>query len=222
VDKARQWLEPVLERNLGQVAAPCGLWEKVVSRRPVPVRKKPVGWTLVPLLAGFSLVAAAVWFVVPRHSSDALTEQARAIRALSLEPDDLELRSDTVTEIRDWVKVKTGLDIPLPARTSDTVWLTGVCAVKGGTPAVEVAYRVNGRNAALLVSKVHAEGTHGEGGLPPDGRHRFLKCESVGGKRVSSWTMRGQQYTLAYAAHGDTRDECFLCHDGVQHLAISN
>ena len=222
MDKPRPWLEPVLERNLGRVPAPTGLWEKVIAprppRRPVAARKEPMGWTLLPLLTGFTLLAAGIWIVAPRHTNEALTEQARAIRALSLEPGDLELQSDTVTEIRDWVKVKTGLDIPLPARTSETVWLTGVCALKGGSPAVEVAYRVNGRNAALLVSKVHAEGTHGEA----DGRHRFLKCESVGGKRVSSWTMRGQQYTLAYAAHGDTRDECFLCHDGVQHLAISN
>jgi len=78
-----------------------------------------------------------------------------------------------------------------------------------------VAYRVSGHNAALLVSKA-------DPAISGDGRHRFLKCESTGGTRVSSWVMRGQLYTLAYAAPGDLRDECLLCHNGTVSMTAAN
>ena len=157
------------------------------------------GRAVRPKRVGWRLMAAAAmvaivgcWSLLPRRGG-------------------AELRSDTAPEIRAWVKSRTGLDIPLPGRTQSGIRLTGVCEVKGG---VEVAYRVGGRGASLRVSR--------EKGAPVDERHRFLRCEAVGGKRVSSWTMRGQLYTLAYAGAGDARDECLLCHNAAQQLPLSN
>jgi hypothetical protein len=171
--------------------------------------------------AAAALLAATTWRLVPRHSSEEISREALVMEALSGEPEVLDLRSDTVSEIRTWVKSRTGLDLPLPANTAPTVRLAGVCAVKGGgAPAFRVAYRVGGRKAELLVSKA----SPAESG---DGRHRFLKCESNGNARVSSWTMRGQLYTLAYAtmpgtASAESREECLLCHAGPRHLTFSN
>lgn len=217
-DPHELWLEPMLDRHLAPVTAPDRLWD-LVQHPPTPRRKL---FTPAPLLvpAFVILLAAATWSLLPRFSHRESSNEVLAIQALASQPEDLELRADTITEIRAWVKSRTGLDIPLPGTTVDAVQMTGVCAVKGGTPAVEVAYRVGGRHAALLVSKA---------GFPQqdDGKHRFLKCESVGAARVSSWTMRGQLYTLAYAATGDDalgagKDECLLCHTVAQQLTLSN
>lgn len=201
-------LDLILERHLGPVSAPNGLWD-VVQHPPTPRRRRQIPGSMVALAAVLPIVAVCL---LPRHGNAPLSRQALAIEALSREPEDLELRSDTVTEIRTWVKSKTGLDIPLPAATSEGVRMTGVCALKGGALTVEVAYRVSGHNAALLVSKASVMSSG-------ERTHRFLKCESVGGTRVSSWTMHGQLYTLAYAANSNAaaaggKEECLLCHSG--------
>jgi hypothetical protein len=198
------WLQPDLERHLAPVSAPDELWNRIQRPRPTPQPRRPV-----LVFAAAALAIAAVWAALPKQ---VVSDQAEAIQALNREPENLDLRADTVTEIRAWVKSKTGLDLPLPSATSQAVQLTGVCGVKNRTA---IAYRVRGHNAALLVSKVSPA-------FAVDGKHRFLKCESVGGSRVSSWTMRGQLYTLAYASTTDPRDECLLCHAGPQQLPLAN
>lgn len=206
------WLEPVLERHLVEVSAPDELWNRVrnpIASQPVLVARTP----LLALAAAVMLMAGAVWTLLPLRSHQA-SREALAIEALARNPEDLDLRSETVPEIRAWVKSRTGLDLPLPARTAKAVRLAGACAVNLGTAGVEVSYRVSGRNAVLLVSKATA--------AEAQEKHRFLKCESIGNRRVSSWTMRGQLYTLAVAAIGDARDECLLCHAGAQQLTLSN
>jgi hypothetical protein len=201
------WLRPVLARNLGQVSAPDELWRRIGNPRATEVRRH--SFRPVTLLAVVTVAAAIVWGFLPRRPA---SPQKLAVEALERETENLELQSDTSSEIRAWVKSRTGLDLPLPSETSRMVRLRGVCAVKGG---VEVAYRVRGHNAALLVSKASPA-------MTGDGRHRFLKCESAAGTRVSSWIMRGQLYTLAYSAPGDGRDECLLCHAVVGPLTAVN
>ncbi len=200
------WLAPLLEQKLRQVAAP----EEILTRVGDP--QVPRAWSIFPSLAvltAVTVVATALWGFFPRLSSSANTQaspaQVFAIQALAGGPERLDFQSGAVPEIRAWVKARTGLEIPLPSMTSNRVRLMGVCAVRGGTPAIEVAYRVSGHRAALLVSKASAS-TSGC-------RHQFLTCESTGGARVSTWIMRGQLYTLAYAAPGNLRDECLLCHN---------
>jgi len=206
--QSETWLTPVLSRDLRQVAAPDDLWRKMQQPRVARVRKQ-IGLRTTDLMLVCTLLAMAVWGIFPRR---ALSPQSLAIAALNRGPEDLDLQSDTVSEIRAWVKTRTGLDLPLPAETSQMVRLKGVCAVKGG---FEVSYRVSGHNAALLVSKASSA-------MPADTRHRFLKCESTAGTRVSSWIMHGQLYTLAYASPGDSRDECQLCHAVVGPLTAVN
>jgi hypothetical protein len=160
---------------------------------------------MVPIAATVCLLAAAFAYWHRPASREAL-----ALAALQQDPQDLEMRSGTAGEIRTWVKRKTGLDLPLPESAPECIRMSGACSVKGARPMVEVAYRMNGRKAVMLVSKA--------AGLPDDTRHRFLKSESVSGARVSSWVMRGQLYTLAFAGGGDAREECRLCHEAVTGL----
>jgi hypothetical protein len=183
-----------LEQHLRQAPAPDELWERIAN----PRARQRTRRSRVPLLLAVAAAALAATVVWSRGSRD------------------LELRSNVAGEIRDWVRNRTGLDIPFPDATPPDIWLAGVCEVKGGSPTVKVSYRVSGRNAELLVSKAPADSG--------EGRHQSLKCESVGRNRVSSWTMRGQHYTLAFAAAGDARDECRLCHNGPgqEHLTLSN
>jgi hypothetical protein len=208
------WLEPVMERHLTPVAAPDELWRRV--RNPAVARPRVRRWNPVVILEAVALLAALVYTPFFVYRNRTVSREALAVAALHRGAQDLELRSSTVGEIRDWVKARTGLDIPLPESAPECVRMSGACSVKGGGAMVEVAYRMNGRNAVMLVSRAP------EAALPDDARHRFLKSQSIGGTRVSSWVMRGQLYTLAFAGVGDARDECRLCHDGGQAVMLVN
>jgi hypothetical protein len=208
------WLEPVMERHLKQVAAPDELWRRV--RNPEALRPRTPRWNPVVCLQAVTLLAALIYIPFFVYRNRPLSREALAVEALHHGPQDLELQSATVGEIRGWVKAKTGLDIPLPESAPECVRMSGACSMKGGGAMVEVAYRMNGRNAVMLVSRAPATGA------PDDARHRFLKSQSIGGTRVSSWVMRGQLYTLAFAGVGDARDECRLCHDGAQAGMLAN
>jgi len=113
----------------------------------------------------------------------------------------IEFHSAKAAQVSAWVKANTGLDIPLPDQP-EGVQLVGARVLKGETTAVEVAYRVGGHDAKLLVSKV-------ESGLAVHSGHRFLGNP---GTRASSWIMKDQRYTLACAEPGDLRAACTLCH----------
>ena len=52
-----------------------------------------------------------------------LSGEERAVRALSRTPEQLEFRSENLTEVRAWVKSGTGLDVPMPGHTSSSVRL---------------------------------------------------------------------------------------------------
>lgn len=194
------WLKKTLERDLRTVSAPDELWDRIQHPR---VRRTHSVLALVTVLTAAAAVAVgAVWGFFPRPER---STQELAVAALDNAPAGLELQSGTFPQIRAWVKERTGIDLPLPQAPSRMVTMRGVCAVRGGTPGVEVAYRVSGHNAALVVSRAGP-------GMTGSVEHRFLKCDSTGAARVSSWTMHGQLYTLAYDARGDARDECLLCH----------
>jgi hypothetical protein len=153
-----------------------------------------------------------VWGI---HSRRGVTagSQALAIQALAREPRYLEFHSGSVAQVRDWIKTRTGLDLPLPAELSPSVRLIGAQMVDGAT--AEVKCRIGDHDATLLVSKASAT-LRGVAG------HRFLGTESYQGTRVSSWIMRGQMYTLACAAPGDFRVECLLCHADTDRLSTLN
>jgi hypothetical protein len=172
----RESLEPLLIRELGRVAAPAELWGRIQSPPRVQSRSTSLAWAV----AAGVLVVAGVWGLHP----------------------DTRFRSDKPVLVRDWVKSRTGLDVPLPVKTATSVRVTGA-SVKG--PGAEIAFRVENHDATLLVSKAADYG---------DGKHRFLT--------TSSWTMHGQLYTIACADGVDPRVACVLCHTGAERLTAFN
>jgi hypothetical protein len=162
----REWIEPVLAHQLDQVSAPDELWERV--RNPVVARKTSVHMSVnAPRLGACATVALlAVWLFVGHRR----------------------LRSGDAGEIRGWVKAQAGIDVPLRARPAG-VQLTGASVAKG---AVEIAYRVGGRDGRLFVGARHP----------------------VTSARVFTWSMGGRTYTLECATPEDLKIACSLCHIG--------
>jgi hypothetical protein len=187
VDKQAEWLEPVLTELLGWVRAPEQLWYRVQTPQ-VSKPESSVRQLMLALAATLAVVTIVVGF--------------RELRGNSMgNRGEIEFRSAKAGEVSAWVKANTGLDIPLPDQPA-AVELVGARVMKGETTAVEVAYRVGGHDAKLVVSKV-------ESGLAVHTGHRFL---GNSGTRASSWIMRDQLYTLACAEPGDLRAACTLCH----------
>jgi hypothetical protein len=170
------WIETVLERKLDRVVAPRELWDRIDNRsltvavqteRP---RLPVLVWTFVAAM----LVVVLVWGFRPRR--------------------DLVMQSESATQIREWVKVNAGLDVPLLGHSAQ-VRLTGARLMRGD---VEIACRVGDHQAKLLVSKGNLSLQHG--GQPTKAR------SSV------SWGMAGRSYTLACATPEDLKIACLLCH----------
>jgi hypothetical protein len=197
----RDWNEPELKRHLGPVHAPQELWDRVHHAPAVthvvklrPARKMAWQWAAAALATVAIVTGVALW-----RNRD-ISGEERAVRALSRTPEQLEFRSENLTEVRAWVKSGTGLDVPLPGRTSPVVRMIGAHVSRTGVPIAEISYRVGDADATLVVSKIPMTG---------DGRHAFVKSGSYHGTSFQSWTMRGQMYTIASA---DARVGCLLCH----------
>ena len=202
--KARiDWNEPELKRHLGPVKAPDGLWDRVHGAEvsgPERMATPRAGWgtSLGWAAAALAMVALVAGITVWRNRE--LSSEERAVRALSRTPDQLQFHSADLAELRTLVKTGTGLDIPLPVRTSSSVQLLGAYVNRSSVPTAEISYRVGGVDTTLVVSKIPMDG---------DGRHQFVKSGSYHGSNFQSWTMRGQMYTIASA---DARAGCLLCH----------
>jgi len=119
----RSWIEPVLDRHLGEVAAPDELWDRV--RTPVSRPRPVLEWKLA-----FALMAviASAWALHPRAAS---------------------IQSDRASEIQQWMKTRCGLDVPLTPAVQ--VRLLGARQTGAGT--AEIRYRLHDREATVLVSK---------------------------------------------------------------------
>ena len=192
------WNEPELSRHLGPVKAPDELWDRVHGTQTVHQLRPSRGMTWQWAAAALATVAVVAGITVWQNRE--LSGEERAVRALSRTPEQLEFRSENLTEIRTWVKTGTGLDVPMPGRTSPAVRMIGAHVNRAGVPTAEIAYRVGDADVSLVVSKIPLEG---------DGRHQFVKSGSYHGSSFQSWTMRGQMYTIASA---DAKVGCLLCH----------
>jgi hypothetical protein len=108
------------------------------------------------------------------------------------------LQSTSASQIQAWVKQNTGLDVPLPAKVSEPVRLSGARVAPNG---VEVDYFVRNRPERLLIAKADS---------PSPAGHRFVDRSM---KKVS-WTMGSQFYSVECATAEDAQAACMLCHAG--------
>jgi hypothetical protein len=193
-------IEQTLARELGRVAAPEELWDRV--QLPGAIHFTVPRWMK---LAGALAAVLVLAILFARRDT---TNEALAVEALAEGPGGIQLQSDHAAPIRDWVQSRTGLDVPLRSDPPRPLQLTGARIVKGAT--VEIACRVGNRNAALVVSK---------SGFGFTGRaHQVLGSGWHKGVQVFSWIMRGQTFTLACATPEDLRIACLLCHGEAEHL----
>jgi hypothetical protein len=70
----------------------------------------------------------------------------------------------------------------------------------------EVSYQVGEFRAALLVTK-------NPSGVTAYPKHDFRGSDPFQEARVTSWSLKDQNYTLAWTAPGEFRTACLLCHD---------
>ncbi len=192
------WNEPELSRHLGPVKAPDELWDRVNGAQTVHHLRPSRGMTWQWAAAALATVAVVAGITVWQNRE--LSGEERAVLALGRTPEQLEFRSENLTEVRTWVRSGTGLDVPMPGRTSPAVRMIGAHVNRAGVQTAEIAYRVGDADVSLVVSKIPMEG---------DGRHQFVKSGSYHGSSFQSWTMRGQMYTIASA---DAKVGCLLCH----------
>jgi hypothetical protein len=118
----------ILEQSLGRVEAPAELWDRVAAGRETK-RGGSAKWVLALACAA----AALVW---------AMYTPA--------------LRSDDPAVIRQWVKTRTGMEIPL--QRTGTVQLTGARVVNPGK--IELAYRAGDHPGVVLVSRAAGSRPH--------------------------------------------------------------
>jgi len=195
------WLEMELARQLCPVAAPESLWDRIHEQQ-ASRRDKPDRWVLWPIAAALLLVASggAAWrIVMARDPGAGLARLAEH----ELRADSLDFRSEDPLEIRTWVKARANIDIDLPAGRS-AVRLLGARLIQfKGAPVAAVAYRVGDDDAALLVMGKRSAATS---------KHLFSPVQSAGSARLFTWSMRQQEYTIAFAGAKDPQGACLLCH----------
>ena len=198
-------LEPELSRHLGPVKAPDQLWDRVQqgagARAGARTRTSMWGKSWIWVAAAAAAIAGlAAGVSVVRNRNVSLEELA--VAALGRNPNQLKFRSGEAPAVRAWIKSGTGLDVPLPSQLSPAVHLVGATLVSSKVPTAEVSYRVGDMDVTLAVSKADPGA---------DSKHTFVRAGSYHGANFTTWSMRGQMYTLAAA---DTRVGCLLCHNG--------
>jgi len=182
------WIESELARKLSRVEAPEELWDRTLantrgSETAPSVRPLFSGEKLAWALVAVTLLVVLIWGVPSRR--------------------DLVIRSASATQIREWVKANSGLDVPLLADSSG-VRLTGARVSHDG---VEIACRIGKHDAKLLISKNKSSV-----------QHAALNANSS----AISWGMNNRLYTLACATPEDLRIACLLCHSSSERRMALN
>jgi len=199
--------EPELSRHLGPVKAPEELWDRVQhhvqqgdragERTRTPAWGK--SWIWVAAVAA-TVTGLAIGVSIVRSRNLSLEELA--VAALGRSPDHLKFRSTEAPAVRAWIKSGTGLDVPMPSTLSPAVHLVGATVVSSKVPTAAVSYRVGDMDVTLAISKADPAA---------DSKHTFVRSGSYHGANFTTWSMRGQMYTVAAA---DARVGCLLCHNG--------
>jgi hypothetical protein len=115
--------------------------------------------------------------------------------------------------VRKWIKQEAGMDIPLPPKHAAEVQILGARVSEArvaeeSQSVAEIAYQVGEYRAALLITKDPS-------GAKTYPSHAAPSSDPFEKKaRVSTWSMRGQSYTLAWSSPDEFKQACLLCHAG--------
>jgi hypothetical protein len=188
-------LGPELQKGLHPVTAPPDLWDRIQTPKAAP----PGGSNrrLVWALAAMVVVAVMALSVLQARRESFAGDESFALQMLNSDSQRIAFHCQNPSQLRAWVRARTGFDLPLRAESSPSIQLIGAQTI-GGSRGVEVAYRAGNRDAVLVVSRAEA------GSAEPSHRR-------VSGN-ISSWVMDGQRYTLACNNPADLQLACKLCH----------
>lgn len=154
----KSWIAPVLEQHLRPVAAPRELWDRVREPRRAGVFP---AWKLA---FASVLVIATAWALHPRTS----------------------IESESPSQIREWVKARTGLDVPLAPSSA-----VRMCGAKIAGSSAEIRFRVADRETTVQVARAE-------------------RVAAVHEFRGSTFVWRGEAFTAS-----DSGAACLLCHADV-------
>jgi hypothetical protein len=208
-------LEAELARQFGAVQAPDSLWLRIHEQhRPLRVRPNPwAAWSIAA--ASLLLAAGLAWRLgatsLLNRSPHSLTLVARQeLRDMLSGAQKLDLRSTDRAEIERWVEERTGVELKLADFSMSSAPAMGgaeLCGARifrsGGYSGAVIAYRVDGRSAAMVVTSRH-------GTAEP--RHTSLEEKANGDMLLYSWQRAGGDYALAAAGTGRPDQPCILCH----------
>lgn len=207
-------LEAGLRTHLARQQAPETLWGRVQRkvaqgqvRAAAPEDRTPL-FRLGPVLAAAAVVLVAVGGYFALQPAETL--ETIAISALEQQPEQLDFRSSDAEAIRRWLIEEAGVDVPLPAQHSDMVRLLGASAVPSPTEAgamiAEISYRVGDQGASLVVANDPRAN-------PVYPMHQAADVADQA-SRVTSWSLKGQNFAVAWTEQGAMEASCLLCHQG--------
>jgi hypothetical protein len=177
-------IESELSQKLSRVKAPEDLWNRIQNPKPsssqgVQSTREKLTWALVAAC----LAVALIWGI-PAHRG---------------------IQSASATQIREWVKTNTSIDVPLVGDPSPLRLVSASASRQG----IEIACRIGNRPAKLLISKNKSI-------LAP--KHAALNNNDT----TISWGMSNRVYTLACATPEDLRIACLLCHSNSERRIALN
>lgn len=189
-DMDRTWLRPFLRQGLERVSAPDDLWHRVVLKSSDGSRHAPK--QLVWMLAAASALTVSVVAIASNHFPP-----HAAVAGLSAQ---MEFSSNRISDVRDWVRKQTGVDLPLNSESSTPI--QSVAAKICGSGAIEIRYRIGTVNALLVVSRPNL----------PLAEHVSAIDRNDRSAKVVAWRTGEHAYTLTSEAPEGVSAACAICH----------
>jgi hypothetical protein len=184
------WLDLELSHHLSATAAPDQLWERIVTTPPP--RPKP-RWPAAAAIIATVVVAAGTLWMVAKGQEPAIDLHLLAAQQLGVQGP-LDIQSSNPVEIAAWARREAGVEVNLSPGGS--VALAGARIVRQrGECAAAISYRVDGREAALLVARAS---------VPSGGAHGGM-----------AWQSGRQSYALASADASHADAACRICHSSL-------
>ncbi len=207
-------LQAGLRTHLARQQAPEALWGQVrqrMARNQVRTSDAEAGlplFRLGPVLAVAAALLVAVGGYFALHQTQTL--ETIATSALEYRPEQLDFQSSDAEAIRRWLIEETGVDVPLPPQHNDMVRLLGANAVPSptvsGAKIAEISYRVGDQGASLIVANDPSAN-------PVYPMHQAAEVADRAA-RVTSWSLAGQNFAVAWTEQGAMEAACLLCHQG--------
>lgn len=194
-----------------------------------------LAWRLAALAATVAATLGVIWYwrargpdvQVEEASAPAaeFEELARALHSGLVSGNArLQIETDSVPQVRSWLRERTGLSASLaanrPAAERERYLLRGAAAVPAnGFTAAAISYSVDSRPVTLLTARAKEVPASPHWGL--FGKKVRYRLDPRTGTKVLTWTNSGQAYALVSDLPQLGQQACLVCHtDSARRRAI--